>query len=331
MRVGVIGTGFGAQHLEWLRECPELKVTVLGYHRNRERALDLAARFGIGAVTGDCAGLAAGGDVDAIVITSPPSTHLELGLPAVERGLLVMCEKPLAATLEAATVLAAAARKHRARTAVTFQWRENGAFGYLRERLAEGAVGEVLLVDVLYHHDFLAGEGTAWPWRHSRALAGAGALGDLGVHAFDLLRWSTGREWVAAGAQVRVARAQRRWGDRVIACETDDVALVNLVCATPPAVGRVLVSRVSHDQAFEIRVVGTNGTLRVSVDPTTGSGTAEHLPGGSARHSYTFRPSPMNPYHRLVRDLAAGTASVADFGDGLAAQVLLEQAARAAA
>src|SRR6266851_8394669 len=272
MRVAVIGAGFGSQHLEWLDGCPEIDVTVLGYHRNRRRAEELASRLRIPRITSDCADLVRTGDLDGLVIASPPDTHEKLAIPALERGLAVVCDKPLAHVVVAAESLAKAARERAARTMVIFQWRENQAFQYVRSQLAGGLAGELQMVDIVFHHDFLAGEATSWPWRHRSGAAGAGALGDLGVHGFDLLRWATGREWFVTGAQTRVAQPRRHLGDQVIECDTDDIAAVHLAAAEGTALARILVSRVSHQsQRFEVMAIGSRAVVRAVANPSDGS------------------------------------------------------------
>jgi predicted dehydrogenase len=53
VRVAVIGTGFGSNHLAWLRDCPEFELTCLGDHENRARAEELATQFDISEITNE--------------------------------------------------------------------------------------------------------------------------------------------------------------------------------------------------------------------------------------------------------------------------------------
>jgi predicted dehydrogenase len=326
VRVAVIGTGFGSNHLAWLRDCPEFELTCLGYHENRARAEELATQFDISEITNDCANLVQNGDVEMVVIATPPHAHTELGLAALGRGLTVVADKPLAHTLDAARSLAGAAAG--AHTAIIFQWRENEAFGQLRNALMAGDLGELLLIDIAFHHDFLATSNTAWPWRHDHARAGFGALGDLGVHAFDLLRWASGFEWSVTAAQTLIAWPQRQHNQETVECETDDIAMVTLAATNGTATGRVVLSRVSHGhRSFQITAVGTRKAMQATGNPDDGSGHFIDL-SDTSRHSYFYRPCAMNPYRRLALDLANSTTSVADFQDGLAAQIIIQDILR---
>jgi predicted dehydrogenase len=272
-------------------------------------------------VTSDALSLARSGDIDLIVITSPPHTHAELALAALAEGKDVICEKPLAHTLAAAKTMADAAAQSTATTGVVFQWRENLAFRTARDRVLGGELGELRFVDVVFHHDFLAEHLTSWPWRHDPGLAGAGALADLGAHAFDLLRWTTGREWATTSATNWAPIERRGPAGESIFAGTDDIADCRLAAGDGlPA--RVLVSRVSAGlRQFSITVVGARGTLHAECDPADGSGFVLRHAGTRQDHP----PADMNPYPRLTRVLAGAAESIPDFADGLAVQRLIHQ------
>ena len=330
MKVGVIGLGFGATHLEWLAECPTLSVAALGYHRDHTRARRLADQHGVTEVTDDCLGLAADPRLDAVVVASPPHTHLELARPALARSAVVVVDKPLAHNLDDARELSTVAASTGARTMVTFQWREHQGVQMLRDELSRGALGSVLLVDVTYHHDFLAGGATAWPWRHDPHTAGAGALGDMGVHVLDLLRWITGLEWTVGDARLSRARDVRDGPSGPVRCDTEDLALLTLTAVGSPTMARVMVSRASPGhRLLEITLVGTAGTSRLRADPVDGSGCLDRL-AETTDPQRVIAPSSLNPYRRLVGDISRDTRTVPDFAAGTAASSLVDAASRLA-
>ncbi|MDF5751638.1 Gfo/Idh/MocA family oxidoreductase [Spongiactinospora sp. TRM90649] len=322
MRAAVVGTGFGAAHLAWLRECAEIRIGALSYRSTKSRAVDLAARFEVPEITPDASQLARSDDIDLLVITSPPDTHAALAVAVLERGGAVLCEKPLAHTVADAEAMARAADRPGARAGVVFQWRENPAFQAAREHALGGDLGEPYFVDVAFHHDFMADGRTPWPWRHDPGVAGAGALGDLGAHAFDLLRWTTGREWSVTSAVRRAPVVRTGPAGEPIAARTDDIADCRLTAGDGlPA--RVLVSRVSTGlRRFSITIAGSRGTLHAEADPTDGSGFLRAGAGPRRDHP----PTGMNPYPRLIRAFAGAAEPVPGFADGLAVQRLIDRA-----
>lgn len=332
MRVVVAGTGFGAQHLDWLAACPDAAIVGVYAHRDTDRLRSTAARHGAAAASADLPAFLRDVAADALVVATPPATHAALLHVALQAGLHAISDKPLAADIADARQLAeAAAARTPGKDAVTFQWRSHPGIVHIRDGIASAAIGAISHVELRFHHDFLAGRETPWPWRHRVGDAGAGALGDQGVHLFDLLRFVSGAEW-----QVASAIGQRSWPTRThrgetIACETEDVADVVLRCAAAPTLAFVHVSRVATGlRSLAVRVFGTEGTLDLQVDPDTASGTFRHLgPDGgdgaveAERRDYVA-PS-LNPYPALIRRARGGDPRmVADFADGLAAQRLVE-------
>src|SRR3954465_8185357 len=97
VRVGIIGTGIGAEHIRAFRQAPGA-VIVAVCSAQRERAETIAAQFDVPYATSDYRDLL-GADVDAVVITTPPALHRQMALDAIAAGKHIFCEKPLAANL----------------------------------------------------------------------------------------------------------------------------------------------------------------------------------------------------------------------------------------
>ncbi|MET8759463.1 Gfo/Idh/MocA family oxidoreductase [Lentzea sp. NPDC004782] len=325
LRTIVIGTGFGRQHLSWLSECPGAEVRFIGFSSDERRARELAAEFGVPGVTGDPLAVIESGEVDAVAVASPPATHELYVNAAVTAGLTVVSDKPLAADVASAARIADRAKAAGVANAVTFQWRANTAFRRLKELVSMGQLGEVVHLDLEFRHDFLAGPTTAWPWRHRWQTAGGGALGDMGVHLFDQVRWLVPGDWSATAATASVVwpRRQAIDGSVAVECETDDVAEVLLSNGTAGA--RVFVSRVSSGyRTFRVQVSGTQGVAVLTADPDDGSATLTVRSAGSDQLDVRFGPDAMNPYAALL----ARDPESASFLDGYAAQLLVDEALR---
>jgi predicted dehydrogenase len=330
LRFIVIGAGFGKNHLQWLAECQGASIDALCFRENSVRALELAEQFGVPRVSDNPAQLIAEGNLDAVVVASPPDSHEELSRLGLDAGLLVVTDKPLANDLASAKRLAAQARASGQQTMVTFQWRVNPALRRLRDLAASGELGSIARADLEFHHDFLAGPSTSWPWRHQQSTAGAGTLGDQGVHLFDLLRWLMPGEWSVSCGTASVVWPQRRFNGAEVAGETEDIAEVLLSDAASSAQARVFSSRVSTGyQMVRVLLQGSKGVAVVHARPDDGSATLKaYREGADSPKTSEFGPHSMNPYQLLISESGQrqNSAELADFTDGYLAQVLLDEA-----
>ncbi|MEM5368742.1 Gfo/Idh/MocA family oxidoreductase [Paraburkholderia azotifigens] len=269
------------------------------------------------------------GEIDAVAIVTPPATHeflIEAGLAC---GVSVVTDKPLASNAQIARRLAARALATGNKACVLFQWRGHPAFHEARRVCAANTLGRVLHVETRFHHDFLFGPATSWPWRHSADEAGAGALGDQGVHLFDLLRYALPRQW-----HVRAAVTGKAWNVRLarsfpVVCETEDFVDVLLTESASGAQARLFASRVDPGRReLTLAIHGTDGSLCITLDPDSGNGQSVLTASGNAVH-IEHAGVDINPYPAICQQLSAGTVAVesdvASFDDGLAAQVFVEE------
>ncbi len=218
LRIAVVGQGFmGKAHsLGWLRagELPGVALrAVLSVLCGRDEAALArnASLYGYGRTSTDWREVVGATDVDLVDVCTPGSSHAEICLAALEGGKHVLCEKPLANTLDEAAVLAAAAAAAQARgvaTMVGFNYRRVPAIGLARSLVAEGRLGRLRHVRAAYLQDWLVDPAFPLAWRLDAAEAGSGALGDLGAHVVDLVRHLSGEELteVAAALETFVRR-----------------------------------------------------------------------------------------------------------------------------
>nr|WP_323746262.1 Gfo/Idh/MocA family oxidoreductase [Catenulispora pinisilvae] len=219
LRVGLIGHGFmGRMHsLAWqtvgraveLPLVPEL-TAIAG--RNAE-AVDRAARaWGWQSATDDWRSLIERDDIDVIDITTPGALHAEIALAALAAGKHVLCEKPLANTLEEARAMTAAARDAAARgvqSMVGFNYRRTPALALARDLVAQGRIGEIRHVRAVYLQDWINDPEFPLVWRLRKEEAGSGALGDLGAHIVDLAHFLTGKRITGLSALTRTFVQER--------------------------------------------------------------------------------------------------------------------------
>jgi predicted dehydrogenase len=200
VRVGMVGYSFmGIAHSQGWRNARSffdtpVKMQVIG-GRNREAAGETARRFGWGGVETDWRTLIGRDDVDLVDVCTPGDSHAEIAIAALAAGKHVLCEKPLANTVEEAEAMTAAAEAAKAkgvRSLVGFTYRRIPAIGLARQLVEEGAIGEVRHVRSQYLQDWLTDPSMPLMWRLQKERAGSGALGDIGAHIIDLAQYITG-------------------------------------------------------------------------------------------------------------------------------------------
>lgn len=143
--------------------------------------------------------------VEVVSIVTPNHMHFPVALAAVQAGFHVICDKPLVHTSEQARALEAAVRESGTLFAVTYNYSGYPLIRQAREMVLAGAIGEVRKVQVEYHQGWLAREdqGKQAAWRTDPALSGpAGALGDIGTHAEQLLSYVTGQDITSLSAEL---------------------------------------------------------------------------------------------------------------------------------
>ena len=203
LRVAMIGYGFmGAAHSVGWRQAPHVfdlpaaveMAVVVG--RNPDAVAAAAEKWGWGESATDWREVIARDDIDIVDIVTPGDSHAEIAIAALEAGKHVLCEKPLANTVEEAERMLSAAEQARERgqrAVVGFTYRRVPAVTFLRDLIAEGVVGSVQQVRAAYRQDWLVDPQMPLAWRLQKEHAGSGALGDIGAHIIDMVQFVTGQ------------------------------------------------------------------------------------------------------------------------------------------
>ena len=202
LRVAMIGYGFmGAAHSQGWRVAPRFfdlpadPTMQLLVGRNETAVTEAAHKWGWAETATDWREAIARDDIDVIDIVTPGDSHAEIAIAALDAGKHVLCEKPLANTVEEAQAMvdAAARAAQRGVFAMTgFTYRRVPAATFARDLVAAGRIGEVNQVRASYLQDWLVDPEVPLAWRLQKHLAGSGALGDIGAHAVDLAQFVTG-------------------------------------------------------------------------------------------------------------------------------------------
>src|SRR5690349_19028837 len=217
--IGLIGYAFmGAAHSQAWRTAPHFfdlplrpELTVLA-GRNAAAVAAAAGTLGWSSTETDWRRVVERDDVALVDVCTPGNTHAEIAIAALEAGKHVLCEKPLANSVAEAEAMAEAAARAAARgvrSMVGFTYRRVPAVTFLRNLIAEGAVGTINQVRASYRQDWLVDPQMPLAWRLQKEHAGSGALGDIGAHIIDMTQFVTGLSCDAVSGVVETIVTQR--------------------------------------------------------------------------------------------------------------------------
>jgi predicted dehydrogenase len=183
LRVGVIGAGAGRFHLAAYQKIAGVHIAALA-DVNTTRAEPIAAEFHVPRVYADYREMFAREHLDAVSLAVPNDWHAPIAKDALAAGLHVLCEKPLANTLEAAEDLARAVRASDRVFAMNFNYRLRGDSATAKKFLDEGHAGKIYYARA----GWMRASGIpGWGgWFTQKEQSGGGPLIDLGVHILDL-------------------------------------------------------------------------------------------------------------------------------------------------
>jgi predicted dehydrogenase len=219
LRVAMIGYGFmGAAHSVGWRQAPAVfdlprgveRAVVVG--RNAEAVQHAAEHWGWAESATDWREVIARDDIDIVDIVTPGDSHAEIAIAALDAGKHVLCEKPLANSVEEAQAMLDAADRTAERGIVAmvgFTYRRVPAVTLLRDLIAQGAIGTVQQVRAAYRQDWLVDPLQPLAWRLQKEHAGSGALGDIGAHIVDMTQFVTGQEVEAVSGTVETIVRRR--------------------------------------------------------------------------------------------------------------------------
>lgn len=185
VKVGVVGLGtMGRQHTDAYRQMPDVTIAAV-YDHHPERAQAFAQEYGVPVAANyqELLNLC-----DIVDICTPTYRHVEYALPAIEAGKAVVCEKPLARTLEDCERIVSAVKQHGTLFMPAHVLRFFPEYRLAHQLVKSGALGTVAAVRMRRGGDFPR---TKSDWYADFAKSG-GVILDLIIHDFDWLLWTLG-------------------------------------------------------------------------------------------------------------------------------------------
>jgi predicted dehydrogenase len=367
LSVGMVGYAFmGAAHSQAWRSAPRFfdlplrlrMAAVAG--RDAGRVAAAAEQLGWESTETSWEALVARDDIDLVDVCTPGNTHAEIAIAALAAGKHVLCEKPLANTVEEAEAMAVAADRaaeHGVRAMVGFTYRRVPAIALAKQLVADGRIGTIHHVRAQYLQDWIVDPEAPLSWRLEKESAGSGALGDIGAHIVDLTQFITGDTLSRVSGRLRTFVDERPLPAEHAGLSgtagsgrgrvTVDDAATFLAEFRGGALGVFEATRFANGRknAIRIEVNGSRGSLAFDFedmnllhfyDGTEDAGTAgfRRILVTEPQHPYVaawWPPGHLIGYEHgfthqvvdLVTDVAAGRNPAPSFRDGLQVQRVL--------
>jgi predicted dehydrogenase len=331
--VGIIGLGYGLSvHLPALRRDPRVHVRAL-CARNENKVQEAAKTADVPQFFNDWRRLVASTEIDAVVISVPPTAQADIAVGALAAGKAVFAEKPLASDAAGAKRLADLAASTGRANVIGFTFTRVPAFEATLRLLGAGAIGSLRHVAVSWNVENYANRYRIQNWKSTRE-SGGGALFNFVAHSLHYL------EWLIGPIDGLSARLDRIPGDT----RTADTFVAMALRFQSGAPGSLSMSAAAFPgSGHRIEIYGEDGAL-VLDNPTT-----DYMRGFSLKVATRDHPGWRNcdlenctdddsrdgrilPASRLAKSfvdwVVAGIPARPNFADGLRVQLLLDAARR---
>ncbi|VXB20145.1 Dehydrogenase [Bacillus sp. 349Y] len=260
LKIGVIGCGSIAKH----RHIPEYMANehaeiVAVCDIVKDRAEEMADQIGAKAYT-DYKDLLKDESIEAVSVCTPNALHAPISVEALKAGKHVLCEKPMATSTEEAEAMIVAANEAGRKLMIGHNQRFVPSHQKAKELISKGEAGKIYSFRTAFGH----GGPEGWSvdgkdsWFFKKEEAFIGAMGDLGVHKTDLMRYILGEEFVEVGAFVETSSKEN--------ADVDDTA----VCVLKTESGTIgtLAASWSYQKEDNSTVIyGEKAVLRLEEDP----------------------------------------------------------------
>ncbi len=349
VRIGMIGTSWWADffYLGNLKTHEHAELTAI-CGRNRTRAEELAGKYGVGRVYTDYRKMLNSGELDAAIVATPEDLHYPMVMTALDAGLHIICEKPMAFTATEAREMLEKAEAVGVKHMVSFTNRWVPGYRHIKHLLETGYIGKPYQALFQWMVDWNLPR-TRYLWYFDSQHA-HGAASQMGAHIIDLARWYLG-EIVRVQANLRSFIPVIAEDGRTVTGENDTATLV--LDFANRAQGIIHLSNISPaaHRLFETSqittLIGEEGSLRADVDPWT---KVENIYGArNDQDSVETLPVPDQYYEDVDRDnfwevfqkrslgprafvdaIINDTPIVPDFFDGYQTQRVIEAALESA-
>ena len=313
--VAVIGAGMvGRAHAAGYRaatqlydlDLPEVRLVAIA-DAHEPFAVDAAQRFGYQRAETSWQAIVDAPDIDVVSVAIANELHRPVVEALLEAGKHVLCEKPLAPSVEDAKAMVVAAEAAETCSGVGFSFRRTPGINAIREQIRSGAIGDVRHFNGHYWCDYAQNASNPMSWRYKGG-PGTGALADIGSHMIDLGEYLCGPIASVSGAVFQtftteravpvgavVGHAAGAVGDTREPVENEDIATFTATFSSG-AVGTFSISRISHGlpNGLGFEVFAADGAAAFDLNRPGEFTFADHGPDGKTNG---FRSVLIGPQH----------------------------------
>lgn len=259
IRAAVVGLGIGRDHIKGFRRHPHCDVVAIA-DPNQELRAEVSRALRVPAAYPDLQTLLDSERPDVVSLAVPNHLHAPLTIQAMEAGAHVLCEKPMAHTLQDAQRMQAAAERTGRRLMINFSFRFSATARALKGVVDDGKLGDIYYARSVWHRrDGIPGR---TGWFSDRVRSGGGPLIDLGVHRLDLALWLMGYPRpVSVSAVDFNARGTERMGTG-FTVEDMAAAFIRLDSGAVLSLEASWIGHIRERELMETRLVGTRGGLK---------------------------------------------------------------------
>ena len=284
-------------------------------------AVDGARRFGYERAETSWQAIVDAPDIDVVSVAIANELHRPVAEALLAAGKHVLCEKPLAPTVEDAKAMVAAAESAQTHAGIGFSFRRTPGINAIRAELENGSIGEVRHFNGHYWCDYAQNPSNPISWRY-RGGPGTGALADIGSHMIDLGEYLCGPIASVSGGVFQTFTKQRpvplgatvghaaaAVSEQMEEVDNEDVATFTATFADG-AVGTFSISRVHHGlpNGLGFEIFAERGAAAFDLNRPGEFTFADQGPAGTTNGYRTVLIGPQHPY--LTRGMAMDFPSV---------------------
>jgi predicted dehydrogenase len=340
IRLGIIGTGgMATDHARRFQKIRGVALAACCDIRE-DRAKAFAGAYGISRWYTDHRKMLDDGGLDAVSVDTVDAAHAPVSIAAAERGLHVLCEKPLATSLTDARRMRDTAAAKGVVTQVNFSYRNSCGAQAAAALVAGGGIGRVMHLEASYLQSWLAQDSwgdwrthDALTWRLSTRHGSWGTLGDVGCHIYDLATLLAG-DIASLACDLKTfdkGVPGNRIGPYVLDANDSFVSTVELAGG---GIGTVHATRWATGQhnSLRVRVYGDEGAVMVDLDRAYDRYWVVRGKTGMRKADWKEVRARATPsqQERFVKAIREGKSDVCDFAQGARVQAYLDASMRSA-
>lgn len=334
IRVGVVGIGMGKAHMDGFLKDERCELVAI-CDINEEGVKNIANEKGIQQTYTDAEDMFRSANLDAVSIAVPNCLHNPLTIAALQEGLHVLCEKPMAMTVAEAEEMKRVADEKGKHIMLNFSFRYHPTTQSLKQVVDAGLVGDIYAGKTFWHRR--RGMPGFGGWFGNKELSGGGPLIDLGVHRLDLALWLMGYPnpiAVSGATYDPIARAEADKQGKHYSVEDLAMGFVRFDNGACLSVEASWAVNQKERELMETKLYGTKaGIAQRNLDQ--GYEFEAEIYNEIAGCYYTQKldipaDSNMSAYYEFISSLSEGRAPTATADQGIKVQKILEGLYRSA-